>query len=138
MEKVVVDTSVVVKWFSAEEDTAKALQLRDRHVASELELVATPLLICELVNALRYKPDFDAIKLKRAIGSFYKLHLRIEPLTEALLRKGGELAFDGDVTLYDALPVAVALLLGTTCVTADAETQYKKLSTKKYPVRLLV
>jgi predicted nucleic acid-binding protein len=137
MEKVVIDTSVAVKWFSAEEDTDKALQLRDRHVTGELELVATPLLICELVNALRYKPDFDAAKLKRAIGSLCKLHLRIEPITEALLRTGAKIAFDGDVTLYDALPVAVALLSGTRCVTADAETQYKKLS-QKYPVTLLV
>ena len=35
MEEVVMDTSVAVKWFSNEEDTDKALKLRDRHVNSK-------------------------------------------------------------------------------------------------------
>lgn len=32
MEKVIIDSSVAVKWFGAEEDTDKALKLRDKHV----------------------------------------------------------------------------------------------------------
>jgi len=41
MEEVVIDTSVAVKWFSNDEDTDKALKLRDRHVNinSQIELV---------------------------------------------------------------------------------------------------
>jgi len=41
MEEVVIDSSVAVKWFSNEEDTDKALKLRDRHVNinSQNELV---------------------------------------------------------------------------------------------------
>ena len=35
MEEVVIDSSVAVKWFSNEEDTDKALKLRDRHVNSK-------------------------------------------------------------------------------------------------------
>lgn len=136
MEKVIIDTSVAVKWFSTEEDTDKALKLRDKHVNNEIELVATPLLICEVVNALRYKPDFDSKKLIKAIGSLYKLYLHIAPITEDLLVKGAEIAFDGDVTIYDAIPVALAELIRTVCITADEKTQYKKL-THKYPVKML-
>ena len=136
MEKVVIDSSVAVKWFSAEEDTDKALKLRDKQVNNELELVATPLLMCEVANALRYKPDFDYNKLVKAIESLYKLHLRIEPLTEDLLSKGAEIAFEGDVTLYDAIPVALAELFGTSCITADDKTQYERLK-HKYSVMLL-
>jgi len=136
MAKVVIDTSVAVKWFSTEEDTNMALKLRDRHVNNELELVATPLLICEVVNALRYKPDFGSKKLTKAIGSLYKLHLHVAPITEDLLTKGAEIAFEGDVTLYDAIPVALAELIRTVCITADEKTQYEKLR-HKYPVKML-
>jgi len=136
MEEVVIDTSVAVKWFSNEEDTDKALKLRDRHVNSQIELVVTPLLLCEVVNALRYKPDFDYKKLIKAIGSLYKLHIHIEPITEDLLIKGAEIAFEGDVTIYDAIPVALAELFKTFCITADEKTQYKNLK-HKYPVKML-
>jgi predicted nucleic acid-binding protein len=136
MEKIIIDTSVAVKWFSEEEDTDKALKLRDRYVNNEIALVATPLLICEVVNALRYKPDFESKKLIIAIGSLYKLHLHIESITEELLIKGAEIAFEGDVTIYDAIPVALAELSGTVCITADEKTQYKKLR-HKYPVKML-
>ena len=41
MEEVVIDSSVAVKWFNNDEDTDKALKLRDRHVNinSQIELV---------------------------------------------------------------------------------------------------
>lgn len=136
MEKVIIDSSVAVKWFSAEEDTDKALKLRDKQVNSEIELVATPLLICEVANALRYKPDFDYKKVIKATGSLYMLHLRIEAITEDLLIKGAEIAFDGNVTIYDAIPVALAELSGSICITADEKTQYMKLK-RKYPVKML-
>jgi len=136
VETIIIDTSVAVKWFSEEEDTDKALKLRDRYVNNEIALVATPLLICEVVNTLRYKPDFESKKLIIAIGSLYKLHLHIESITEDLLIKGAEIAFDGDVTIYDAIPVALAELYGTVCITADEKTQYKKLR-HKYPVKML-
>ena len=82
------------------------------------------LLLCEVVNALRYKPDFDYKKLIKAIGNLYKLHIHIEPITEDLLIKGAEIAFEGDVTIYDAM--ALAELFKTFCITADEKTQYKK------------
>ena len=48
-----------------------------------------------------------------------------------------EIAVDGNVTVYDAVPVALAELKQTVCITADAQTQYKKLKHKGYPVTLL-
>ena len=63
---------------------------------------------------MRFKPDFEV----------------------DMLRRSAEIAFDGGVTIYDALPVAVAEKNGTVCVTADERTQYSRLK-EKYPVRLL-
>jgi len=38
---------------------------------------------------------------------------------------------------YDALPVALAENKKTICITADEETQYKKLKLKDSPIELL-
>ncbi|MGQ9468717.1 MAG: type II toxin-antitoxin system VapC family toxin [Nitrososphaerales archaeon] len=136
MERLVIDSSVIVKWFSKEEDTDKALELRNEHINGEIELIVTPLLFCEVINALRYKPDFDNTKLKRAIESIYKLHMHIEPITKDLLIKSSEIAFSENVTLYDAIPVALAGLQHTVCITANERTQYERLR-DKYSVKLL-
>jgi len=136
-EIVVLDSSVVVKWFSKEVKSDEALRLMDSHVKGSIELSASELLFCEIANALRYKPDYDAEKLKNAVSQLFKLHLNVVPLNEDLLGRAGEIAYDGNVTLYDAIPVALAEHQKTVCITADEETQYDKLQPKGYPIQLL-
>jgi len=133
----VLDASVAVKWFSKEEKSDEAIQLMDSHVDGSTELSVLELLFYEIANALRYKPDYDAEKLKYAVSHLFKLHLKVIPITEKLLSRAGEIAYDGDVTLYDALPVALAEHRKTVCITTDEETQYRKLQLKGYPVELL-
>jgi len=135
--EVVIDSSVAVKWFSEEEATSHALELRDSHVKGHATLITTPLLVCELANALRYKPDYNKDKLVEAMNHFYKLHLYEAPIDSQLLSRSSEIAFRGNVTIYDAIPVALAALKRTKCITADQETQYAKLKPKGYPVELL-
>jgi predicted nucleic acid-binding protein len=135
--EIVIDSSVAVKWFSEEEATSNALGLRDSHVEGRTTLITTPLLACELANALRYKPDYDKDRLAEAMDNFYKLHLSEAPIDTQLLSRSSEIAFRGNVTVYDAIPVALAVLKKTKCITADRETQYAKLKPKGYPIELL-
>ncbi len=136
MERYSLDSSVVVKWFSEEEGTEEALELRDAFVRGEVELIVTPLLFCEVANALRFKPDFDAGKLKEAIDALLGLRMEVEEIDGDLLKRCAEVAFDAEVTVYDALPVAVAERRKALCVTADEKTQYAKMK-ERYPVALL-
>ena len=135
--EVVIDSSVAVKWFSEEEATPHALELRDSHVERRIALITTPLLACELANALRYKPDYTNDRLVEAMNHFYKLHLHEAPIDARLLSHSSEIAFTGDVTVYDAVPVALAVLKKTKCITADQDTQYAKLKPRGYPIQLL-
>jgi len=135
--EVVIDSSVAVKWFSEEEATAEALELRDSHVKGHLALITTPVLACELANALRHKPDYNKDRLAEAVNHFYKLHLYEAPIDARLLSRSSEIALRGDVTVYDAIPVALADLKKTKCITADKDTQYAKLRPKGYPIELL-
>jgi predicted nucleic acid-binding protein len=135
--EVVIDSSVAVKWFSEEEATSQALELRDSHVKGHATLITSQLLACELANALRYKPDYHKDRLIEAMNHFYKLHLYEAPIDSQLLSHSSEIAFRGNVTVYDAIPVALAILRKTKCITADQDTQYAKLKTKGYPIDLL-
>lgn len=135
--EVVLDSSVVVKWFSSETKTDEALRLRDSYIQDSLKLTISEILIAEVANALRYKPDYDNEKLRRALSSLLSLHLNIVHLNETIITKTVEIAYEGKVTFYDALPVAIAEHRKTSCVTADQETQHKRLQPKGYPIELL-
>ncbi len=134
----VVDSSVAVKWFSAPEpDSGLALDLRDEHVRGQKRLWASDLLFHEVTNALRYKPQYNLERLKEAVRALYGIHLHIGSTDERILERAVEIAVDGNVTVYDAVPVALAELKQTICITADAKTQHKKLQPKGYPITLL-
>lgn len=136
MEKLLLDSSVVVKWFSEEEKTREVVEIRDAHVKGRVEILVTPLLLCEIANALRYKPDYDLQRLRKAVSALYGLHLVVEEIDEELLARAGQIALEAGVTVYDALPVARAEGHQTICITADEQTQYNRLK-GKYPVELL-
>ena len=135
--EVVLDSSIVVKWFSNEIKTDKALTLRNSYMQGTLNLTISEVLIAEVANALRYKPDYDVEKWRTALTQLFNLHMKVAQLTQDLVARAGEIAYDGKVTFYDALPVAIAEHRKTVCITADEQTQYKKLQIKGYPVELL-
>jgi predicted nucleic acid-binding protein len=135
--EIVLDSSVVVKWFSTETKTVEALKLLDSYIQGTVELTISEILICEVGNALRYKPDYDTPKWKTALAQLFNLHMNLTHLTKDLITRTGEIAYDGKVTFYDALPVAIAEHKKTICITADEDTQYKRLQPKHYPVELL-
>jgi predicted nucleic acid-binding protein len=135
--EIVLDSSVVVKWFSTESKSVEALKLLDAFLQGSVDLTISEILICEIGNALRYKPDYDIQKWKTALTQLFNLHMNLTRLTEDLVSRTGEIAYEGKVTFYDALPVAIAENRKTLCITADEETQYKKLKPKDFPIELL-
>jgi predicted nucleic acid-binding protein len=134
---VILDSSVVVKWFSREVKSDEALKFLDSYIQGSTELVVSDILFCEVGNALRYKPDYDTQKWKIALAQLFNLRMKVVRLNEALMNRAGEIAYAGQVTVYDALPVAIAEHKKTVCITADEQTQYKKLQTKGFPIELL-
>jgi predicted nucleic acid-binding protein len=136
-QTVVLDSSVMVKWFSKEARSDEAIKLMDSHVEGSMRLSLSELAFYEVANALRYKPDYDAARLTNAISLMFELHLDVTSLDELILSRATTIAYDADVTLYDAVPIALAEHRKTSCITADEETQYKKLHMKGYPIELL-
>jgi len=64
---IVLDASVAVKWFSEEEYTEKALELRERIRVGKERVIVPDLLLYELANALKYNPYFVSMLMMSAM-----------------------------------------------------------------------
>lgn len=135
--KVVLDSSVVIKWFSKEEGSLSAVGLLDSLLDGSIAILLSELAFYETANALRYKPDFSSEDVERCISKLLQLRLEIRRLDDTLLRETAKISFDGRVTFYDAVPIGIAKLEKIQCITADKETQFLPLSRRGYPVKLL-
>ena len=130
----IIDASVAVKWYTPEEGTDRAVELMNKHVEGLITLTVPVLFYYEVVNALRYKPDFNPDKLKLVIASLMGLHLEKVGVDAETLTLAVEITYEKNVTVYDAAYVALAVRRNTTCITAD-EKMLKNLA--GYPVEKL-
>jgi predicted nucleic acid-binding protein len=115
----VIDASVAVKWFSNEEGTEAALNLRDEHIAGTTTLIAPDLLLYELANALRYKPGFNDEHVARALSDILDLQIDIISPGKELLKQSAEAALIYDAAIYDACYLALGQLMGVEVYTSD-------------------
>ena len=120
-EKVVVDASIVVKWFLEEKYSDKALQLRNDYVRGLIGLVAPSLLEYEVLNALRYSGVYSVEELEKIGLALNKYGLEAYELSDKVKEETVRLALSKDITIYDASYLALAMHLGTKLYTADNE-----------------
>lgn len=119
MEKVVVDASVVVKWFVDEVYSENARKLRDEYINGNLEILAPELMPYEVLNALKYTKLFDKRELVTVARSLTLYGFRLFPLIGKLAERTVEIAMERDVTVYDASYVALAEEQNAKLYTAD-------------------
>lgn len=118
MRRLVVDASVVLKWFKAEDEVeveAAMALLRDFE-AGRLVLAAPALLPLELINVLGRRAQWPEQELRAAAARLDRLGLQI--IDTDLVVVAGWVA--RGLSAYDAAYVAVAEQIGVPLVTADA------------------
>lgn len=117
---VVVDTSVAFKWVSheGEDSVAEAVELLNAHLAHDILLVAPNTLPVEVANGLRYSGLGEADVLE-ALEAVDGLHLELVEVDRNRLARATSLAYAHNMTVYDALFLALAEELGGPLVTAD-------------------
>jgi predicted nucleic acid-binding protein len=130
----VLDTSVIYKWYVEEEDTANALLLRDDFVKRGVETVIPDLLFHELANALRYNPKMEREEVEETVDNLFELGLETVLTTPSLTKEALKIAYDYQITVYDALYVALAKNLEFEFITADKKLydKTKQLHFVKY------
>src|SRR3989344_7375220 len=103
----VADASVIIKWFVDEEFSKKALEIKEKHVSQVTTLIVPDLIFFEIINALRYKKNNEE-KLREINNALWKIGFKVERVNEALLSKAIIIAKKYDITIYDAVYVALA------------------------------
>ena len=136
-DKVVLDSSVIVKWFATEDGSEKSISYLDSFIKGSLSIAVSELVFYEVANALRYNPDFTSSDVKSSVEHLLNLKLDAKSLNAKLVKESAEIAFDCNVTFYDAVPIALAKIEKVQCITADRTSQFARLSPKGYPVKLL-
>ena len=131
----VLDSSVIVKWFCKEENTEMALKFREGHVNGYVNIAFPDLVIYEIANALRYNQKVTEEDVIDSVNSLIDLGVDIIVPTKRVTESAISLAFEYDITLYDAYFLALARELGFDFVTAD-DNFYKKVKELKF-VKLL-
>ncbi|MFQ5910728.1 MAG: type II toxin-antitoxin system VapC family toxin [Thermoplasmata archaeon] len=118
-QAVVVDASVAVKWFNAEEDSEEAVAMRNDHVSGDLVLASPSLLIWEVCNALRHSPEAGSSDVRKALRDLWDLQMVLfEPNLEWMGEAIGE-AFARGITVYDSSYLALAMHLRVPFYSAD-------------------
>ncbi len=117
----VLDTSVVVKWFvrPPEEDLEAALEVRRRIVEAELNLIIPDLLFYELANVLRYQPQLAVEAVAKALDTLETMELDVRPFSYLLGKEAVRVAKTTGITAYDAYFIVFAEALECPILTAD-------------------
>lgn len=116
---IILDASVVIKWFSEEEYTEKALELRERIRYGEERVIVPDLLIYELSNALKHNPHFKVQDVCDAVSSLFDMDIDIVTPLPEIIDTAIKLAFEHAISVYDAFYVALAKETGLNLITAD-------------------
>ena len=129
MEKVVVDTSIAVKWFIEEDGSDKAIKILQQHQQGKIILIAPDILLLELINALYYK-KLQQQDINTALKLIYKLELQFISLSLLLITQASKITSRFQIASYDSLFIVVAKELDCFLITADRKHHRKEIYKK--------
>jgi len=137
MIEIVIDASVVVKWFIEEIDSDNARLLRDKFIEGEIELTAPSLLYFEVLNALKYSQLFDPSELDNAGESLENYGFNIITIKDKIRKHMIKIAVEHEISIYDASYMGLSIGLDKIYCTADEKIIKKLPSTLKKNVKIL-
>jgi predicted nucleic acid-binding protein len=119
--KIVVDTSVLIKWFKTrgEELLAEAEQLLEEIERCHIQVHVPALLLYEIGHILLLKTRLGLAALDEAVQRLEALPFVVAPPATPLLKRALRLGREFSLTFYDASFLALAVELDCPLVTAD-------------------
>lgn len=117
--EVVLDASVVCKWFLPERDSRIALEIRDEHVEGRIRILAPDLMCFEVANTLRHRRGIGVDQLSGALRELFDVQLVFVRPSVELLSAASDHAYRKGLTIYDACYLALADASECSLVTAD-------------------
>lgn len=129
----IIDASVVIKWFTNEPERKAALQIRDLWIDGEIPLSAPTLLYYEIVNTLSLRIHAPEPIIRNAISMVGLIH--IQELTPGEYLHAANLVQKYGISCYDASYVVLAEKLECDLITADIKL-VNKVKNLKFVKRL--
>jgi len=121
MDKIVVDSSVVIKWFVTEPLSDESRRVLDGYQSGSFTLLAPDLLAAEIGNIVWKKYRFQGLAkadAEQIITAFRELNIELIPATE-LLAEALQIAMTHERTVYDSLYIALSKRENCVYITAD-------------------
>ena len=125
LKTVVIDASVVARWYLNEEWTENALDLRTDYQNRKLKLIAPYLIYYEVGNALRFSENLTQADIIDALRSLLKTQMTLIYFKGELIDKMTEIAFLNNITIYDSCYCAIAEVYGYKLITGDENLKKK-------------
>lgn len=116
---VVLDASIVIKWFHEEAGTDKAVKIQEQIARGEIRAIVPPLLFYEVANVLTLKAGSNIEEVISAHQVLENLPLQVVEVIHTTLEEAIRLASQHKLSVYDAVYVALAILSGAILITAD-------------------
>jgi predicted nucleic acid-binding protein len=127
----VLDTSVILKWYKEEEYTEIAVKLKRDLVEGLNNVIVPDLILYEMANVLRFAEGFNEDLIKKSLESFIDLEVDIVIPTMEIIELAVKLSYDYKIAVYDAVFIALAKLVNGIFVTADKKL-YEKVKELKF------
>jgi len=119
--RLLVDTSVLIKWFhdTGESELAEARAIRDAHLSGELDAHVLDLAIYEVGNVLARALKWTAADVSDQLDDLLVIVGSPIVMAQGWLRDAAVLAEKHVLSFYDASWAAAAAALGVSLVSAD-------------------
>lgn len=120
---IVLDASVVIKWFKDEDEkyVDSALSMQDRKRSGDIEIIVPDLLFLEVLNTFLTKKGFTGEDITAIKESLVKMNMEVIYPGSKLLGETINIAVKNSLTFYDALYIAVADASKAVLYTEDIE-----------------
>ncbi len=122
MERVVVDSNVMIKWFIPEDYSEQALALCSDYLMGSIDIVAPMYSLLEFSNALRkyyVRGIIGVNEVFKIMKLLYEMKIEFMDIDEGLLREALKYSLENHIVVYDAYYIILAYKLDTVLYTAD-------------------
>ncbi len=129
MKKVIVDTSVIVKWLNQEDEKGvdKAEEILADSQSGEIELLVPELAKYEVGNVLLIRKKLTLFQIEETLSFLYALPIQFITHSLELAKSTYEIAQAAQITYYDASFVALAKREKALLVTDNPKHQSRQV-----------
>ena len=132
MVKLVVDTSVMVKWLNQirEQNLEQANRILAQALDGKVEMIAPELAKYEIGNILLFSKKLSTSEVNFSLATLYSLPITFVSESEDLAMETFSLAHKAGITYYDASFLSLAKKYSAALVTENTKHQKSSLGVK--------